>query len=88
MGESESEGGGWGTSTHSGPGAWLPSWSSCGEQLLQLLGIHMLLISAELAPLSSAHSIQGQDTRVPLTPGTLRRGELVFHILTQEDPKR
>lgn len=85
MGESETEGGGWGTGTHSGPGAWLPS---CGEQLLQLLGIRMLLISAELAPLSSAHSIQGQDTRVPLTPGTLRRGELVFHILTQEDPKR
>lgn len=48
----------------------------------------MLLIVAELAPLSSAHAIQGQDTRVPLTPGTLGRGELVFHILTQEDPKR
>lgn len=47
----------------------------------------MFPISAQLAPLSPSRPIQCQDARVPLAPGALRRGELVFYILTQEDPR-
>lgn len=52
------------------------------EQLLQFLHVHVFLISALLAPLSSSSPIQCQDSRVPLAPGALRRGQLVFYILT------
>lgn len=69
--------------THCGPGFGLLCRPRQGEQLLQLLHVHAAH-AAFLLLLSWPHPIQGQDAGVPVAPGALRRGELVFHVLTQE----
>lgn len=66
--------------------AWLARVPGCGEQLLQFLRVRTFLAVAPLVPTYQSGPIQCQDTRVPLAPGALRRGQLVFYILTQEDP--
>lgn len=80
-----------GGGTHHGSGVrsgvWPPCCPSWREQLFQFFRIYTLLISAQLGPLSPACPVQCQDARIPWAPGTLRRGELVLYILTQEDPK-
>ena len=57
-----------------------------GEQLFQFLRVHTFPALNQLAHLSLSHPIQRWDTRVPLAPGALSWGEVVFHTLTQEDP--
>lgn len=77
--------------THHGPGVrsgvWLARCPSRREQLLQFLHVYTFLVSAQLATLSLSSPIQSQDARVSLALGALRRGQLVFYILTEEDPK-
>lgn len=73
-----------GGGTHHGSGVLPPHCPTWGEQLLQFFHVHTLFISASLCP---SGPIQCQEARIPWAPGALRRGELVFYILTQEDPK-
>lgn len=79
----------WGT--HRGPGVRsgvrLAHCPRGGEQLLQFLHVHAFLLPGGLVPISQSGPGQCQDTRVPLAPGALRGGQLVFYILTQEDPE-